>query len=173
MEALRDHLFRDRRDSYPFLFKFEDPSNRVIRSSEEFLKSLSREVVKCVREREKIVLVFFRVLYLSEEKRKNFEVDLVKSFRSYDLVASLSENIYSVAVVTSKPPAEGVNIQKILSRIRYVMRKNGLIVGSLNYSFKIIPYDGVNLKALMKISVRELKGEFKLPFIFPQGELDS
>ncbi len=163
MEALEKTLTRLRNVAETLFFVNGSPKERVIRDVNEFLKHLSRETSKCIREEGRVLLVSFRVPYLPEDKKEEFEEALAGSFRFYDLIANLSWGVYSVAVVSLKSRGEGINVFKVVSRIKGVMKKSGLNGDAFNYSFKVIPYDGVNLEALLKMSLRELQSSFELP----------
>jgi hypothetical protein len=163
MENLERALLKLKSIANGLFFPNGIPKDRIITDVNEFLRYLSRETSKCIRENGRVLLISFRVPYLSEERREEFEQELANSFRFYDLIAKLSEDVYSVAVVSMKPPNEGINVHTVISRIKDVLRKNGLSANNLNYSFKVIPYDGVNLEALLKVSLRELQGTFELP----------
>jgi len=163
MEAIERTLLKLKNVAESLLFVDKNPEERIIRDVNEFLRFLSRETTKCIREGGRVLLVSFKVPYMAEEKRKEFEEVLAGSFRFYDLIANLSPEVYVVAVVSLKPPEEGINVHEIISRIKETLKASGLGTGSFNYSFKIIPYDGVNLEGLLKVSLRELQGKFELP----------
>jgi len=132
---------------------------KVIKDVDEFLKRLSIESSKCLREEGKVILVNFKVPSLPDEKVEEFEEKLAKKFRVYDLVAALSPKVYAIGVVSLKPSnnGRGIGLTTILSRVKAALKEAGLDPESFVYSFKILPYDGTDPKVLLKMNLKELQ----------------
>jgi membrane-associated protease RseP (regulator of RpoE activity) len=141
---------------------------KVIKDPELFLRELSVESSKCLREGGRLLLLTFATPLIPGDKIREFEEKLVKKFRLYDVVAKLSPNLYSIGVISLKPleDGKGIGVAQILSRVRETLKEVGLDPEELNYAFKVAPYDGTDARALLKMSLKELqkeKMEYSLP----------
>jgi len=146
---------------------------KVIKDPELFLKELSIESSKCLREGGRLLLFTFTTPLIPGDKIKEFEERLVKKFRLYDMVAKLSPNLYSIGVISLKPleDGKGIGVAQILSRVKDTLKEIDLNQEELNYAFKVAPYDGTDARILLKTSLKELqreKVEYSLPVRFSE-----
>ncbi|WP_457677596.1 hypothetical protein [Thermovibrio sp.] len=132
------------------------PKALLVKNVEAFLELLTREVSKSVRENGRILLVVFQVPQLEGEMRELFEELLRKKFRSYDILAQITPTVYSLALISNNHK-EAISVDKVTERVKSVLREIDEEVEPLNYSFKVLPYDSLNPKTVLKLALKELK----------------
>ncbi len=129
------------------------PVNSNVSLSKDLLNLISLEALKCERENGKILLISFTLRNTKFDKGKLLQL-LNNNFRIYDIISEYPNNIFNTFVVSYKPSP--INFQIFLKRLHSIVNHLDIDKSNLVYTFKIYPYDGVNIGKLLELNLKEL-----------------